>query len=97
MENQASSMLTEQVRGVCIFAVNIILKKMKTGRTTIVFTEIPYQVNKARVIERIAELVKEKKLEGISELRDESDKEGMRIAIDLKRGENAEVIVNNLF
>ncbi|MDQ8934776.1 DNA gyrase subunit A [Acinetobacter rudis] len=69
----------------------------KTGRTTIVFTEIPYQVNKARTIERIAELVKEKKLEGISELRDESDKEGMRIAIDLKRGENAEVIVNNLF
>ncbi len=69
----------------------------KTGRTTIVFTEIPYQVNKARVIERIAELVKEKKLEGISELRDESDKDGMRIAIDLKRGENAEVIVNNLF
>ncbi|MEB5476284.1 DNA gyrase subunit A [Acinetobacter pollinis] len=67
------------------------------GRTTIVFTEIPYQVNKARVIERIAELVKEKKIEGISELRDESDKEGMRIAIDLKRGENAEVVVNNLF
>ncbi|WP_269913484.1 DNA gyrase subunit A [Acinetobacter sp. HY1485] len=69
----------------------------KTHRTTIVFTEIPYQVNKARVIERIAELVKEKKIEGISEIRDESDKEGMRIAIDLKRGENAEVIVNNLF
>ncbi|MGL3043664.1 DNA gyrase subunit A [Acinetobacter pecorum] len=69
----------------------------KNGRTTIVFTEIPYQVNKAKTIERIAELVKEKKLEGISELRDESDKEGMRIAIDLKRGENAEVIVNNLF
>ena len=68
----------------------------KNGRTTIVFTEIPYQVNKARTIERIAELVKEKKLEGISELRDESDKDGMRIAIDLKRGENAEVIVNNL-
>lgn len=69
----------------------------KTGRNTIVFTEIPYQVNKARTIERIAELVKEKKLEGISELRDESDKDGMRIAIDLKRGENAEVVVNNLF
>ncbi|MBA4068579.1 DNA gyrase subunit A [Acinetobacter lwoffii] len=69
----------------------------KNGRTTIVFTEIPYQVNKAKTIERIAELVKEKKLEGISELRDESDKDGMRIAIDLKRGENAEVIVNNLF
>ncbi len=69
----------------------------KTSRITIVFTEIPYQANKARVIERIAELVKEKKLEGISELRDESDKDGMRIAVDLKRGENAEVIVNNLF
>ena len=69
----------------------------KSGRNTIVFTEIPYQVNKAKTIERIAELVKEKKLEGISELRDESDKDGMRIAIDLKRGENAEVIVNNLF
>ena len=69
----------------------------KSGRTTIVFTEIPYQVNKAKTIERIAELVKEKKLEGILELRDESDKDGMRIAIDLKRGENAEVIVNNLF
>lgn len=69
----------------------------KSGRTTIIFTEIPYQVNKAKTIERIAELVKEKKLEGISELRDESDKDGMRIAIDLKRGENAEVIVNNLF
>ncbi|KAA8731133.1 DNA gyrase subunit A [Acinetobacter qingfengensis] len=69
----------------------------KTDRQTIVFTEIPYQVNKARVIERIAELVKEKKIEGISELRDESDKDGMRIAIDLKRGENAEIIVNNLF
>jgi len=69
----------------------------KSGRTTIVFTEIPYQVNKARLVEKIAELVREKRLEGISELRDESDKDGMRIAIDLKRGENAEVIVNNLF
>jgi DNA gyrase subunit A len=69
----------------------------KTSRSSIVFTEIPYQVNKAKVIERIAELVKEKKIDGISELRDESDKEGMRIAIDLKRGENAEIIVNNLF
>lgn len=69
----------------------------KTGRTIIVFTEIPYQVNKAKAIERIAELVKEKKLEGISLLQDESDKEGMRIAIYLKHGENAEIIVNNLF
>ncbi|MBP8852399.1 MAG: DNA gyrase subunit A [Moraxellaceae bacterium] len=69
----------------------------KTGRHTIIFTEIPYQLNKARVIEKIAELVKEKKLEGISELRDESDKDGMRIVIELKRGEVAEVVVNNLF
>jgi len=69
----------------------------KSGRTSIVFTEIPYQVNKAKLIERIAELVKDKKLEGISELRDESDKDGMRVVIDLKRNENAEVIINNLF
>ncbi len=73
------------------------LEDDKSGRQSIVFTEIPYQANKARVIERIAELVKDKKLDGISELRDESDKDGMRIVIDLKRGENAEIIVNNLF
>ncbi|RZA19797.1 MAG: DNA gyrase subunit A, partial [Lysobacteraceae bacterium] len=60
-------------------------------------TEIPYQVNKARLIEKIAELVKEKKLEGISELRDESDKDGMRIFIEVKRGESAEVVLNNLY
>ena len=66
-------------------------------KKSIVFTEIPYQVNKARVIEKIAELVKEKKLEGITELRDESDKDGMRIVIDLRRNETPEVIVNNLF
>lgn len=69
----------------------------KTGRHTIIITEIPYQLNKARVIEKIAELVKEKKIEGISELRDESDKDGMRIVIELKRGEMPEVVVNNLF
>ena len=69
----------------------------KGNRQSIVFTEIPYQLNKAKVIEKIAELVKEKKLEGISELRDESDKDGMRIVIELRRGENADVVVNNLF
>ena len=68
-----------------------------TGREAIVVTEIPYQVNKARLIEKIAELVKEKKLEGISELRDESDKDGMRIYIEVKRGESAEVVLNNLY
>ncbi len=66
-------------------------------RERIVFTEIPYQTNKAKLIERIAELVRDKKIEGITEIRDESDKDGMRIAIDLRRGETAEVIVNNLF
>ncbi|MGO4220488.1 DNA gyrase subunit A [Lysobacter sp. TAF61] len=67
------------------------------GREAIVVSEIPYQVNKARLIEKIAELVKEKKLEGISELRDESDKDGMRIYIEVKRGESAEVVLNNLY
>ena len=69
----------------------------KTHRETIVVTEIPYQLNKARLIERIAELVKEKKLEGISELRDESDKDGLRIVIELKRGEVGDVVLNNLY
>jgi DNA gyrase subunit A len=68
-----------------------------TGREAIVVTELPYQVNKARLIEKIAELVKEKKVEGISELRDESDKDGMRIFIEVKRGESAEVVLNNLY
>src|SRR5690606_13123140 len=67
------------------------------GREAIVITELPYQVNKARLIEKIAELVREKRLEGISELRDESDKDGMRVVIELKRGELSEVVLNNLF
>ncbi|AOU97630.1 DNA gyrase subunit A [Acidihalobacter yilgarnensis] len=69
----------------------------RNGRESIVVTELPYQVNKARLLEKIAELVKEKKLEGISELRDESDKDGMRMVVDLKRGEMAEVVLNNLY
>ena len=69
----------------------------KTGRETIVITELPYQLNKARLIERIAELVKEKKIEGISELRDESDKDGLRVVIETKRGEVGEVVLNNLY
>ena len=67
------------------------------GREAIIVTEIPYQVNKARLIEKIAELVREKRLEGISELRDESDKDGMRIVIELRRGEMPDVILNNLY
>ncbi|MDF2185841.1 DNA topoisomerase (ATP-hydrolyzing) subunit A [Grimontia hollisae] len=69
----------------------------KNGKETIVVTEIPYQVNKARLIEKIAELVKDKKIEGISALRDESDKDGMRIVIECKRDAVAEVILNNLY
>ncbi|MCW9023328.1 MAG: DNA gyrase subunit A [Gammaproteobacteria bacterium] len=73
------------------------VEEFKNGRERIVITELPYQVNKARMIERIAELVKEKKIEGISELRDESDKDGMRVVIEMRRGEVAEVLLNNLY
>ncbi|MDF9433516.1 DNA gyrase subunit A [Chromohalobacter israelensis] len=69
----------------------------KTGRDHIIVTELPYQVNKARLIEKIAELVKDKRIEGIAELRDESDKEGLRVVIEVKRGESGDVVVNNLF
>ena len=69
----------------------------KKGKESIIVTELPYQVNKARLLEKIAELVKSKKIDGISELRDESDKDGMRMVIELKRGEVNEVVLNNLY
>ncbi len=69
----------------------------KSGKDSIIVTELPYQVNKARLIEKIAELVKEKKIEGITELRDESDKDGMRIVIEVRRGEMTDVLLNNLY
>lgn len=69
----------------------------KSSRDKILVHELPYQVNKARLIEKIAELVKEKKIEGIAELRDESDKDGLRICIEMKRGESGEVVLNNLY
>lgn len=69
----------------------------KGDRQQIVITEIPYQLNKTRLLERIAELVREKTIEGISDLRDESDRDGMRIVVELKRGEVSEVVLNNLF
>jgi len=75
----------------------VVERDEKSGRETVIVHELPYQVNKARLIEKIAELVKEKKLEGITELRDESDKDGMRIYIEVRRNENAEVLLNNLF
>ncbi len=67
------------------------------GREAIIVTELPYQVNKARLLERIADLVRNKEIEGISELRDESDKDGLRVVIELKRGENSELVLNQLF
>ncbi len=67
------------------------------GKEAIIVTELPYQVNKARLLERIAELVKEKKIDGITGLRDESDKDGMRVVIELRRGEVSEVMINNLY
>ena len=69
----------------------------KEGRTAIIVDELPYQVNKKSLLERIAELVRDKKLDGISDIRDESDKSGMRVVIELKRGEVAEVVLNNLY
>ncbi|RTZ75032.1 MAG: DNA gyrase subunit A [Gammaproteobacteria bacterium] len=72
-------------------------EEMDNGKQRIVVTELPYQVNKARLMEKIAELVKEKRIEGITELRDESDKEGMRMVIELRKGEVGEVVLNNLF
>ena len=74
-----------------------VIEDEKTGKQTIIVSEIPYQLNKSKLIERIAELVKEKKLEGITELRDESDKDGLRVVIELRRGEVGEVVLNNLY
>jgi DNA gyrase subunit A len=73
------------------------IEQEENGKETIIVHEIPYQVNKARLIEKMAELVKEKKVEGISALRDESDKDGMRIVIEVKRNESAEVLLNHLY
>ncbi len=77
--------------------VNIEVDEKRNNRQSIIVTELPYQVNKARLLEKIAELVREGKIEGISELRDESDKSGMRMVIELKRGEVVDVILNNLY
>jgi len=85
-------------RGAILMRAKASIEQAKKGeKQSIVVTEIPYQVNKARLIEKIAELVGEKTIEGISDLRDESDREGMRIVIELKRGEVPEVILNNLY
>ena len=84
-------------RGRIVIRARSHFEDMAKDRQAIIITELPYQVNKARCLEKIAELVKDKRVEGISELRDESDKDGLRMVIELKRGENADVILNNLF
>jgi DNA gyrase subunit A len=85
-------------RGSILMRARSSIEASKKGdKVSIVINEIPYQVNKAKLIERIAELVREKTIEGISDLRDESDRDGMRIVVDLKRGEMPEVVLNNLY
>jgi DNA gyrase subunit A len=84
-------------RGIIQMRARATIEEGKGDRESIIVTELPYQVNKARLLERIAELVQEKKITGISEIRDESDREGMRVAIDLKKGEIATVILNQLY
>jgi len=84
-------------RGSFTMRAKAAIEEAAKDRENIVVTEIPYQVNKARLIERIADLVQNKKIEGISDVRDESDRDGMRIVIELKRGEESQLILNNLF
>ena len=80
-----------------IRALAVIETDKRTGRGSIIVREIPYQVNKTRLIERIAELVNEKRIEGISDLRDESDRDGMRIVIELKRDAEPKIVLNQLY
>ncbi len=85
-------------RGSLVMRARAEIETNKKGdRESIVVTEIPFQVNKARLIEKIADLVREKRIEGIADVRDESDREGMRIVVDIKKGESAQVILNNLY
>ena len=84
-------------RGQVMMRAKAEIERMTKDRDSIVITEIPYQVNKARLIEKIAELVTEKRIEGISDIRDESDRHGMRVVVELKRGEQATIVLNNLF
>ena len=84
-------------RGSVIMRGRASICELKEGRQSIVITEVPYQVNKAKMVERIAELVREKRIEGVSDLRDESDKSGVRVVVDIKRDAVAEVVLNQLY
>ena len=87
----------ETGRGVIKVRAKTQIEKMNNGKTRIVVTEIPYQVNKAKLIEKIADLVKDKKVDGITDLRDESDRSGMRIVIELRRDVNPQIVLNQLY
>jgi len=84
-------------RGTVVMRARAEIETRKGDKESIVVTEIPYQVNKARLIEKIADLVRDKKLDGITDIRDESDREGMRVVLDVRKGEPAQVILNNLY
>lgn len=84
-------------RGGCVIRARTEIEESTTGRSRIVVTELPYQVNKAKLIETIADQVKDKRLEGISDIKDESDREGLRVVIDIKKDANAQVVLNTLF
>ena len=87
----------ESGKGIITLRARAAIEKLSREREAIIVTEIPFQTNKARLIERIAELVREKRLEGIADLRDESDREGMRIVIELRKDEQAQIVLNNLY
>ena len=84
-------------RGSIIMRARSHVEELRKEREALIFTEIPYQVNKATLMEKIAELVKEKRVEGISDLRDESDRDGMRIVVEIKRDAMADVVLNQLY
>ena len=84
-------------RGLIQMRAKVVIEKARGGRENIIVTELPYQVNKARLVERIAELIREKKIDGVADLRDESDREGMRIVLELKKDEPAPPILNSLY
>jgi len=84
-------------RGSIKLQAKVKIEQVKTGKEKIIITELPYQVNKAQLVENIAQLARDKKIEGISDLRDESDREGIRVVVEVSRNENAQIVLNNLF
>ena len=94
---QGSRSAIHKGRGSIVMRGRAHFEEIRKDRQAIIVTEIPYQVNKSAMIEKIAELVREKRIEGISDLRDESDRQGIRVVIELKRDANAEVILNQLY